>query len=116
MKRLGSKPIKILKSFVGKNGAYYEYSVRILGRHLQYAITCLNGYESISIYDGDDFEDSFEIFCELAMVLRGLSYAEQFNKTKKDIQMGLDELYDKEQNMLLKVKPLFLGDSDFPNV
>jgi hypothetical protein len=50
------------------------------------------------------------------MVLRGLSYAEQFNKTKKDIQMGLDELYDKEQNMLLKVKPLFLGDSDFPNV
>ena len=116
MKRLGSKPVKILNSFISKDGAYYEYSVRLLGRRLMYSITCLNGYESYSIYDGEDFEDSFEIFSELAMILRGLSFAERFMKTKNDVQNSIDELHDKEQNMMLKVKPLFLGDSDFPNV
>ena len=114
--RTASKPVKILESFVTASGMFYAYQVRLLNNKPFYSITCDSNFDSSSLYDGDDFERSFELFCELAIALKGISYAEDFIKTKKIIQHELGDLYEKQQDMTLKVKPLFLGDSDFPAV
>ena len=118
MKRLvkrASKPVQILESFVTAGGLFYAYQVRLLNNKPFFSITCDSFFDSSSLYDGDDFERSFELFCELAIALKGLSYAENFAKTKKTIEKNIEQLREKQQNMTLKVKPLFLGDSDFPN-
>ncbi len=115
-KKFASKPIKILESFITAGGLFYAYQVRLLNNKPFYSITCDSAFDSSSLYDGDDFEKSFELFCELAIALKGISYAENFAKTKLLIKKDLDDLVEKQQDMILKVKPLFLGDSDFPNV
>lgn len=115
LKKMASKPIKILESFVTAGGLFYSYQVRLINNIPYYSITCDSAFDSSSLYDGDDFERSFELFCELALALKGLSYAENFAKTKNIIEKEMDSLRECQQDMTLKLKPLFLGDSDYPN-
>jgi len=111
-KKVASKPVKVIESFVSPGGIYYAYQVRLLNNRPFYSITSDSTFDSASIYDGNDFERSFELFCELAIALKGLSYAENFAKTKKTLKKEMEELVEKPQDMTLKMKPLFMGDSE----
>lgn len=109
-----SKPSIALNGFLDKGGLYYEYDVRLLGKRPIFSVVCYDTYDVYGLYDGEDFEKSFEFFCELSMALNGVNYAENFAKTKNDMQKRVQQLIDNEQtDMSLKKKPLFLGDSDF---
>ena len=110
-----SKPTLSLHGFMTKAGLYYEYTVRLLGNRLMYSIVCHDRFETSSLYDGDDFEKSFELYCELMLALHGVNFAENFARTKQQVLDKIDSLKDKGQDMTLKMKPLFLGDSDFAN-
>lgn len=108
-----TKPTMELNGFFTKGGLYYGYSVRLLNHKPIYSILCYDMFETSSLYDGEDFEESFEFFCELAIALKGIHYAEDFANEKKLIQEKINSLVETSQDMSLKGKPLFLGDSDF---
>ena len=108
------KPVMNLGNFLSPTGVYYSYDVRALGRRLMFSITFLSGYDEASLYDGEDFEDSFEAFCELGLAIMGLDYAENFARTKAKLERDLGQLADPGQDQTLKRRPLFLGDADFP--
>ena len=110
-----TKPTLSIRGFLTDSGLYYDYTVRLLNQTPYYSITCHGNYDTSSLYDGNDFEKSFEFFCELSIALKGVNYAETFAKTKKEVQLKVDKLksMDTTQDMSLKKKPLFLGDSDF---
>lgn len=112
---MDSKPTLSLNGFMTKSGLYYEYTVRFLGKVLMYSIVCHDRFENYSLYDGYDFEKSFELYCELMLALQGVDFAENFARTKQKVMDRVNDLKDKGQDMSLKSKPLFLGDSDFAN-
>jgi hypothetical protein len=108
-----TKPTMELNGFITKGGLYYGLSVRLLNHKLMYSILCYDMFETSSLYDGEDFEEAFEFFCELAMALQGIHYAENIANEKRMVQEKINKLVETSQDMSLKVKPLFLGDSDF---
>ena len=119
MKRLAknmySKPTMELNGFMTEGGIYYQYSVRLLNNKPMYSIVAIDTYDTSSLYDGNSFEESFEFFCELAIVLKGVNYAEDFAREKQLVLNKIDLLKEKSQDMTLKMKPLSLGDSEFIN-
>ena len=119
MKRLAknmySKPIMELNGFMTEGGIYYQYSVRLLNNNPMYSIVAIDTYDTSSLYDGTSFEESFEFFCELAIALKGVNYAEDFAREKQLVLSKIDLLKEKSQDMILKMKPLSLGDSEFIN-
>lgn len=93
---------------------YYSYEARLLANRVMFSINARSEYDGASLYDGEDFERSFELFCELAIALKGINYAETFARTRSTIIKNINNLVDPGQDMKLKSKPLFLGDSDAP--
>ena len=114
-KNMYSKPTMELNGFMTDGGIYYQYSVRLLNNKPMYSIFALDTYDTSSLYDGESFEESFEFFCELAMALKGIRYAEDFAREKQLIQDKIFTLKEKSQDMTLKMRPLSLGDSEFIN-
>lgn len=110
---IASKPTMVLNSFITKGGTYYSYEVRLLSGKPMYSIFSLVQYDQASLYDGTDFERSFEFFCELSIALKGINYAENFATTKNNLLKNVDKLVEESQNMRINKSPLFLGDSDF---
>lgn len=108
------KPTMNLGNFLSPTGIYYSYDVRLLGRRLMFSITFVCDYDTASIYDGEDFETSFEMFCELGIAIMGLDYAENFARCKAKLQQAAERLLDDGQDMRMKCRPLFLGDGDLP--
>lgn len=108
-----SKKSITLKQFISNSGLLYMYNVRLLRNVPTFSIIRESQFDSYSIYDGSDFDDSFELFCELMIVLKGLSYAESFAKTKQLAYDNANKLIEDSQDNSIKMKPLFLGDSDF---
>ena len=108
------KPTLFLNGFMAKGNLYYEYCARLLNNKPMYSVICRDAFDSYGLIDTEDFEKSFEFFCELAIALKGVSYAENFAKTKQLIQTKINTLREQTQDMTIKKKPLFLGDSDFP--
>ena len=108
------EPSVNLAGFMSPTGIFYSYDVRRLGQRLMYSITFAADYDTASIYDGEDFERSFELFTELGLAINGLNYAEQIAKKKQSIEMNANALLEKPVDYGLKVQPLFLGDSQLP--
>lgn len=110
-----SKPMLELSGFLTPSGLYYTFSVRLLNKKPMYSINCRDVFDSWSVYDGEDFEFSFEFYCELAMAIKGLSFAEDFARQKQRIETKISDLVEQEQDLTIKMKPLFLGDSEYAN-
>lgn len=110
--KTANRPTLILNSFITRSGMYYSYEAYRLGRVVMFTIYSRTEYDSFSLYSGEDFERSFELFCELAIALKGINYAEDFARTKAEIVKNVNNLIEPGQDMSLKKKPLFLGDSD----
>ena len=101
-----------VKSFISKDGLQYTYNVRIVGNEPRYSIVINSAYDSYSLYDGDDYEGSFKVFCELSIALKGVSFAEDLYSTKKSIDEKIKKMTVQPRDSHLKYKHLFLGDSD----
>jgi hypothetical protein len=101
-----------VKRFISKDGLEYVYNVRIVGNEPRYSIIINSAYDSSSLYDGDDFEGSFKVFCELAIALKGVSFAEDLYSTKKHIEDKINKINTQPRDSFMKYKHLFLGDSD----
>lgn len=111
--RQHSKPYISLKWFGTPCGTFYEYSVRLVNnKDLYYTITSQTNFESANLYDAPNFEESFEIFCELALVLKGLCFAETLASTKNFIKINAEKLLPPKMDISTKLRPMFLGDSE----
>ena len=107
-----SKHMIELHGFITKSGLYYCFNVRLLNNKPIFSIYCQDMFDNSSLYDGYDFEEAFEFFCELLIALKGVSFAENFARTRKYVEQQIQTLVDTTQDMTLKVKPLSLGDSE----
>ena len=114
-KQMYSKPTLELSGFLTPSGLYYTFSVRLLNKKPMYSINCRDVFDSWSVYDGEDFEFSFEFYCELAIAIKGLSFAEDFARQKQRIETKISDLVEQEQDLTIKMKPLFLCDSEYAN-
>ena len=112
-KQMYSKLTLELSGFLTPSGLYYTFSVRLLNKKPMYSISCRDVFESWSVYDGENFEFAFEFYCELAIAIKGLSFAEDFARQKQRVETKIYELIEQEQDLTVKMKPLFLGDSEF---
>lgn len=109
----------VLHSFVSNDGYYIEFSARILAGRLQYAITMDTEFNSVSFYDGTNFEDAFDFYKHIVLRKFNLSEAEKVNKNKQALLTKAEDLLLEsanytvmERNHLFKSKPLFLGFTD----
>lgn len=107
------KPYISLCGFLDKGGIHYELTARILGKDLYYSVVSNSGYDSFSLYDGLNFDSAFELFCELALALKGLSYAESYTSMLNSLKKRIfKELIVPSQDLTLKKKYLWMGDGD----
>jgi len=109
-----SKNMIELHGFITKAGLYYCLNVRLLNNKPIFSIYCQDMFDITSLYDGYDFELAFEFFCELLIALKGVSFAENFAKERAYVEQQIEQLVYTTQDMSLKKKPLFLGDSEYP--
>ena len=118
MKRLIKKAsyYMMLHSCTAKDGSPIEFSVRILANKLQYSIIILYQFHTSSFYDGNSFEDAFDLYITIVSRLYSVTFAEQLMKQKqtllfkaqKLLKETANDIYHK-QNTLYFTKPLFLG-------
>ena len=108
-----------LHSFIPWTGYPVEFTARLLGGRLYYTITVMNLYSSSSLYDGDNFDDCFDLYVEVISAWKGITEAENVAKMKKDFEQKAKKLLletaeykVKERNHLYFKKPLFLGIND----
>lgn len=101
-------------SFISPTGLYYSYDARLLGSNIiMYSITFSSEYDVASIYDGEDYERSFELFTELSIALVGINYAESIGRRHDELLLSAEELLNSTKvDYSLKIEPLFLGDSE----
>ncbi len=107
-------PTVNLASFLSPTGIFYTYDARLLGQRIIYSISFETEYDVASIYDGEDFEKSFELFTELGLALLGLDYAEMIAKRHDALMADASQLLEQPVDYTLKIQPLFLGDSQLP--
>ena len=113
MTRTASTKYMPLKWFCSKSGLSYSLNARKLANRIFYSIIVESEYDSSTLYDGEDYNDAFELFCELSIAIKGITFAEELAKAKeKLLNSSMSIIEDIPQDMTVKTKPLFLGDSD----
>jgi len=121
MKRLIKKAtyFMLLHSCRAKNGSPIELSARILSNRLQYSIIMMNQYSDTSFYDGESFDDAFDLYAFIVSRLCTTVQTENilkqkqllFNKAQKLMKETANDLYRRRNTLYFK-KPLFLGISE----
>lgn len=121
MKRLIKKAsfFITLHSCIAANGSPLEFVARILAGRLQYAIIMRHQFHDSSFYDGESFDDAFDLYVTIISRLYSATQAENLlkqkqlliNKAQKLVKETADSIYHKRNTLYFK-KPLFLGISE----
>lgn len=109
----------LLHSCIAKDGSPIEFSARILSNKLHYSIIILYQFHTSSFYDGNNFDDAFDLYITIISRLYSVTFAENLMKQKqtllfkaqKLLKETADDIYHK-RNTLYFTKPLFLGISE----
>lgn len=105
-----------LHSCVAKNGSPIEFIARILSGRLQYSIVMMHQFHDSSFYDGESFDDAFDLYVTIISRLYNVTQAENLlkqkylllNKAQKLVKETANHIYH-QRNTLYFNKPLFLG-------
>ena len=105
-----------LHSCITKNGDPIEFQARIISGKLRYSIIMEHQYYNSSFYDGDLFDDAFDLYIAIIAKLYSVTITEQLIKQKQSIlfkakkllKEAADDIFHK-RNTLYFNKPLFLG-------
>lgn len=97
-------------SIATKSGDIIYFYVDIVNNDLWYRIIQESQFSSSSYYDGNDLDRAVELYKEILLAFKGLQKAENF---KIDIDYIKKLLIQPNTQQCLKMKPLFLGISDF---
>ena len=89
MKRLIKKAsyYVCLHSCIAKNGSPIEFIARIVSGRLQYSINMLHQYYSSSFYDGESFDDAFDLYTAIIAKLYSLTETEKLLNQKQLLLM-----------------------------
>ena len=118
MKRLIKKASYyiILHNCITKNGDPIEFYARVVSGKLRYSIVMEHQFHNSSFYDGESFEDAFDLYMTIIYKLYSVTKANQLMKQKQSFlfkaQKLLKEIADdifRKRNTLYFNKPLFLG-------
>ena len=118
MKRLIKKAsyYVCLHSCIAKNGSPIEFIARIVSGRLQYSINMLHQYYSSSFYDGESFDDAFDLYTAIIAKLYSLTETEKLLNQKQLLLMRAKNMLKEsakhiyqQRNTLYFNQPLFLG-------
>jgi len=105
-----------LHSCVAKNGSPIEFLATLISGRLRYSIIMEHQFYNSSFYDGDSFDDAFDLYIAIIAKLYSATVTEQLIKQKQTLlfkaQALLKEAADdifRKRNSLYFTKPLFLG-------
>lgn len=110
----------ILNSFTTKSGDMISLRSRILNNKAWYSVILESQYNDSSYYDGENFDDAFELYIDFINGFKGFRKAEEIRKLKTNFLVKIQKLEERNIKIkynkmydTLKSKPLFLGLNDF---
>ena len=105
-----------LHNCIAKDGSPIELIARIVAGRLRYSIVIECQYHNFSFYDGDSFDDAFDLYTAIIAKLYNVIIMEQvikqkqtlLFKAKKLLKESAEDIFCK-RNTLYFTKHLFLG-------
>ena len=108
-----------LHSFVSNQGNPIDFSARILGNRLHYAIVVSYPYSDASFYDGENFDEAVQYYVDMVSAFLSVSAAEKVAKMKGAFRDKARYLLEETSNEKMKAmntpyqkKNSFLGLSE----